>query len=141
MTLAFAIAIVITRRRRDISMAPAICLSQLIVVLAIAPLASPATVTEHDLVFLVLLGVGQMGLGLLFLSIGARLIPAAEVALITLLEVVLAPLWVWIAISERPAPTAIFGGTVVVVAVVLQTTQKTRSLVTPHPIAAPEAAR
>ena len=141
MTLAFAIAIVITRHRRDISMAPAICLSQLIVVLAIAPLASPATVTEHDLVFLVLLGVGQMGLGLLFLSIGARLIPAAEVALITLLEVVLAPLWVWIAISERPAPTAIFGGAVVVVAVVLQTTQKTRSLVTPHPIAAPEAAR
>ena len=141
MTLAFAIAIVITRHRRDISMAPAICLSQLIVVLAIAPLASPATVTEHDLVFLVLLGVGQMGLGLLFLSIGARLIPAAEVALITLLEVVLAPLWVWIAISERPAPTAIFGGAVVVVAVVLQTTQKTRSLVTPHAIAAPEAAR
>jgi drug/metabolite transporter (DMT)-like permease len=141
MTLAFAIAIVITRHRRDISMAPAICLSQLIVVLAIAPLASPATVTEHDLVFLVLLGVGQMGLGLLFLSIGARLIPAAEVALITLLEVVLAPLWVWIAISERPAPTAIVGGAVVVVAVVLQTTQKTRSLVTPHPIAAPEAAR
>jgi drug/metabolite transporter (DMT)-like permease len=141
MTLAFAIAIVITRHRRDISMAPAICLSQLIVVLAIAPLASPATVTEHDLVFLVLLGVGQMGLGLLFLSIGARLIPAAEVALITLLEVVLAPLWVWIAISERPAPTAIVGGAVVVVAVVLQTTQKTRSLVTPHPIVAPEAAR
>lgn len=141
MTLAFAIAIVVTRHRRDISMAPAICLSQLIVVLAIAPLASPATVTEHDLVFLVLLGVGQMGLGLLFLSIGARLIPAAEVALITLLEVVLAPLWVWIAISERPAPTAMVGGAVVVVAVVLQTTQKTRSLVTPHPIAAPEAAR
>jgi drug/metabolite transporter (DMT)-like permease len=81
-----------------------------------------------------------MGLGLLFLSIGARLIPAAE-ALITLLEVVLAPLWVWIAISERPAPMAIFGGAVVVVAVVLQTTQKTGSLVTPHPIAAPEAAR
>jgi drug/metabolite transporter (DMT)-like permease len=82
-----------------------------------------------------------MGLGLLFLSIGARLIPAAEVALITLLEVVLAPLWVWVSISERPAPTAIVGGAVVVVAVVLQTTQKTRSLVTPHPIAAPEAAR
>ena len=141
MTLAFAVGIVITRHRRDVSMAPAICLSQLIVVLAIAPLASPATVTEHDLVLLVLLGVGQMGLGLLFLSIGARLIPAAEVALITLLEVVLAPLWVWIAISERPAPTAIVGGAVVVVAVVLQTTQKTRSLVTPHPIAAPEAAR
>ena len=39
-----------------------------------------------------------MGLGLILLTIGARLIPAAEVALITLLEVVLGPLWVWISI-------------------------------------------
>ena len=141
MTLAFAVAIVITRHRRDVSMAPAICLSQLLVVLAIAPLASFATVSEHDLAFLVLLGVGQMGLGLAFLTIGARLIPAAEIALITLLEVVLAPLWVWIAISEQPAPTAIAGGVVVILAVVLQTTQKTRASVAPGPVTAPEAAR
>jgi drug/metabolite transporter (DMT)-like permease len=122
-------------------MAPAICLSQLLVVLAIAPLASFGTVSQHDLAFLVLLGVGQMGLGLAFLTIGARLIPAAEIALITLLEVVLAPLWVWIAISEQPAPTAIAGGVVVILAVVLQTTQKTRASVAPGPVTAPEAAR
>ncbi|MGH3137105.1 MAG: DMT family transporter [Gaiellaceae bacterium] len=141
MTLAFAVAIVITRHRRDMSMAPAICLSQLLVVLAIAPLASFGTVSEHDLTFLVLLGVGQMGLGLAFLTIGARLIPAAEVALITLLEVVLAPLWVWLAISERPAPAAIAGGIVVILAVVLQTTQKTPASVAQAPVTAPEAAR
>jgi drug/metabolite transporter (DMT)-like permease len=141
MTLAFAVGIVITRHRRDVSMAPAICLSQLLVVLAIAPLASFGTVSQHDLAFLVLLGVGQMGLGLAFLTIGARLIPAAEIALITLLEVVLAPLWVWIAISEQPAPTAIAGGVVVILAVVLQTTQKTRASVAPGPVTAPEAAR
>jgi drug/metabolite transporter (DMT)-like permease len=69
------------------------------------------------------------------------LIPAAEIALITLLEVVLAPLWVWIAISEQPAPTAIAGGVVVILAVVLQTTQKTRASVAPGPVTAPEAAR
>ena len=44
-----------------------------------------------DLVLLVSLGVGQIGLGFVFLTIGGRLIPAAEVALITLLEVVLGP--------------------------------------------------
>jgi len=141
MTLAFAVGIVITRHRRDVSMAPAICLSQLLVVLAIAPLASFGTVSQHDLAFLVLLGVGQMGLGLAFLTIGARLIPATEIALITLLEVVLAPLWVWIAISEQPAPSAIAGGVVVILAVVLQTTQKTKASVAPGPVTAPEAAR
>ena len=75
-----------------------------------------------------------------FLTIGARLIPAAEVALITLLEVVLAPLWVWLTISERPAPAAIVGGAVVIFSVVLQTTQRTRAPVASHPATAPEAA-
>ena len=67
-----------------------------------------------------MLGVGQIGLGLAFLTIGARLIPAAEVALITLLEIVLGPLWVWLALSERPSTTTLAGGAVVVAAVALQ---------------------
>jgi len=41
-----------------------------------------------------------MALCLALLTVGARLIPASEVALITLLEVVLGPLWVWLALSE-----------------------------------------
>ena len=85
--------------------------------------------TERDLGLLVLLGVGQMGLGLAFLTVGARLIPAAEVALITLLEVVLGPLWVWIGYSETPGLATVVGGAVVIVAVFLQTTQRAGSSV------------
>ena len=141
MTLAFAVAIVITRHRREVSMAPAICLSQLLLVLVVAPLAHPSTMTERDLAFLVLLGVGQMGLGLAFLTVGARLIPAAEVALITLLEVVLGPLWVWIAFAEKPALTALIGGIVVILAVLLQTTQKMQPRGMRHRTPAPDVAR
>ena len=125
MTLAFAVSIVITRHRRDISMAPAICLSQLLVVLVVGPFAHPATVGERDLILLVLLGVGQMGLGLLLFTMGARLIVASEVALITLLEVVLGPFWAWVAVSETPALMTVVGGVVVVAAVLLQTTERT----------------
>jgi EamA-like transporter family len=124
MTLAFAGTIVITRHKREISMAPAICLSQLLVFLVFAPVADAASITERDLGLLVLLGVGQMGLGLAFLTVGARLIPAAEAALITLLEVVLGPLWVWLAYGEEPGAATLFGGAVVVGAVILQTTQR-----------------
>ena len=120
MTLSFALAVVITRHRRDISMAPAICLSQVLVVVFVGPFAEPGSVDGRDLALMVVLGFGQMGLGLAFLTMGARLIPAAEVALITLLEVVLGPLWVWLALSERPSTTTLVGGAVVVVAVVVQ---------------------
>ena len=126
MTLAFAATIVITRHRREVSMAPAICLSQLLVFVAFAPLADGASVAARDLGLLVLLGVGQMGLGLAFLTVGARLIPAAEAALITLLEVVLGPLWVWIAYGEEPGAATLLGGAVVVGAVILQTTPPAR---------------
>ena len=124
MTLAFAVSIVITRHRRDVSMAPAICLSQLLLVLVVGPFAQPATVGDRDLVLLVLLGVGQMGLGLVLFTMGARLIVASEVALITLLEVVLGPFWAWVAVGETPAAMTIVGGAVVTAAVILQTTEK-----------------
>lgn len=120
MTLAFAFAVVITRHRRDISMAPAICLSQVFVLIAFGPFAHPGTVEGRDLGLMLLLGFGQMALGLALLTMGARLIPAAEVALITLLEIVLGPLWVWLALSERPSTATLLGGAVVIAAVVLQ---------------------
>ena len=120
MTLSFAVGVVITRHRRDISMAPAICLSQVLVLAVAAPFAEPGTVDARDLALFAVLGVGQMGLGVAFFTMGARLIPAAEVALITLLEIVLGPLWVWLALSERPGTATLAGGAVVAAAVVLQ---------------------
>jgi drug/metabolite transporter (DMT)-like permease len=116
----FAISLVITRRHRHISMAPATCLAQVLIFVCAVPFAHPGSVDGRNLVLLILLGAGQIGLGLALLSVGARLLPAAEIATITLLEVVLGPLWVWIAVSERPSPAILVGGAIVVVGVLLQ---------------------
>jgi len=43
------------------------------------------------------------------------------VGLITLLEVVLGPLWVWLALDERPTTLTLVGGAIVIVAIVIQT--------------------
>ncbi len=119
--LAFALMIVITRWRHDVSMAPATCLSQVILVVAFMPFASPGEITGDAVVWLALLGIGQIGLGFALLTVGARLIPAAQVGLITLLEVVLGPLWVWLALDERPTTLTLVGGAIVIVAIVIQT--------------------
>ena len=121
MALGFAGMLVLTRHLRGVSMAPATCLSQFVVLVAAAPFAHPGQVDGRNLVLLALLGVGQIGLGLIFLTIGGRLIPAAEVALITLLEIVLGPLWVWIVLSEQPSTATIAGGAIVLGAVTFQT--------------------
>jgi drug/metabolite transporter (DMT)-like permease len=140
MTLAFAVGIVITRFRREVSMAPAVCLSQVLLVLAVGPFGQLGSATAHDLGFLALMGVGQMGLGLAFMTVGARLIPAAEAALITLLEVVLGPIWVWMALGERPALIAVVGGLVVILAVVVQTTESMPVRTVQRRATAPDAA-
>jgi drug/metabolite transporter (DMT)-like permease len=119
--LAFAVMVVITRWRHDVSMAPATCLSQAILVVAFLPFASPGSIEGGDVGWLAALGIGQIGLGFALLTVGARLIPAAQVGLITLLEVVLGPLWVWLALDERPSTLTLVGGAVVIVAIVIQT--------------------
>jgi drug/metabolite transporter (DMT)-like permease len=120
MTASFAAVIVIARHRRDVSMMPATCASQVLVVAACLPFADLASVGDDDWLVLAALGVGQMGVGLALLTVGARLIPPAQVAVISLLEIVLGPLWVWLAYQERPAAATVAGGVVVVAAVVVQ---------------------
>lgn len=124
MAAAFAVSIVIARHRRDVSMAPATGLAQLMLLVIAAPIAlagaGPDPIGGANVLWLVLFGAGQIGLGLILLTIGARLIPAAQVALISLLEVVLGPLWVWLADGERPSTATVIGGAIVVAAVVVQ---------------------
>jgi drug/metabolite transporter (DMT)-like permease len=120
MSVSFAVTIVITRHRRDVSMAPAMCLSQVLVFALAAPFADFAQASAKDLGLLATLGIFQIGLGFVLLTVGARLIPAGEVALITLLEVVLGPLWVWLFLSEQPATVTLVGGAIVLVAVLVE---------------------
>ena len=137
--LAFALMIVITRWRHDVSMAPATCLSQAILVVAFAPFATPSEIGAGDVGWLAALGIGQIGLGFALLTVGARLIPAAQVGLITLLEVVLGPVWVWLALDERPGTLTLVGGAIVILAILIQTRaeplpelQEERALPAPH---------
>ena len=44
---------------------------------------------------------------------GAKHIPAAEAGLISMLDVVLGPLWVFLFFGEKPGPLAIVGGALV----------------------------
>lgn len=133
MTSSFAVVIVITRHRQEVSMLPATCASQVLIILVLAPFISIGSTTGSDWTIFLLLGFFQMGLGLTLLTVGARMLPSAEVALLTLLEVVLGPLWVWLAYSETPTATTLIGGAIITAAVVVQATASED----PDPAAAP----
>ena len=59
--------------------------------------------------------------GLILYSLGAKYLPSAELALLSLMEVVGGVLWVWLpifGINEKPSLTVIFGGIVITIAVI-----------------------
>jgi hypothetical protein len=114
-------------------MAPATCLSQVLVFAMFAPFAHVSQMGGTNLGYLALLGIVQMGMALFFLSLGARLVPAADAALISQLENVLGPLWVWLAGIEYPSVPTIVGGVIVIGAVAFQVTQRSRSFAQPQP--------
>lgn len=120
MGFSFAVMIVLARRHRDVSVTSAMCLATALTCLVTLPFAELAA-APRDLALLALFGVGQMGLGLVMFTAGVRLIPAADAGLITVLEVILAPLWVWFAFGENPGTRAILGGAIVLGSVIVHT--------------------
>jgi drug/metabolite transporter (DMT)-like permease len=119
MTVLMALMMVIIRRNRQISMLPAACLSAFACALAVLPLAHPMDMSVHALGLLGLFGTTQFGLGLLLLTVGSRLISATRASLLANLELPFAPLWVWLAFGEVPSGPTCIGGSLVLVAVLL----------------------
>jgi drug/metabolite transporter (DMT)-like permease len=112
------IVVIRKAKERDVTV-PAFCASAFLATLIALPLAHPMSVNNNDLFYLALMGLVVVPIGLgLFLS-GARYAPAAEVALLALVETVLGPIWVWIGIGETPTQMALIGGSIVVLSIAL----------------------
>jgi drug/metabolite transporter, DME family len=77
------------------------------------PLAVPAT----DIALAVLMGGGLLTGGLVLYTLGSRIVPAAELALLSSIEVVLAPIWVWLFLNETADRNTLLGGAFILVAV------------------------
>jgi drug/metabolite transporter (DMT)-like permease len=112
----FAVDTVVTRRHPSVDLLPAVCLAAILSGLAFLPFAQLVGTPPTDLGLMALLGSIEFGFGLLLYLAGAKLLPSAEATLMSLLETVLAPLWVWLVLAENPGWRAIEGGLVVLAA-------------------------
>ncbi len=117
---AFAAMVIAMRRAKLVDMVPASCLGGVVGAAFSATMVGGFAVSGHDLGLAVLLGSGQLGAGFVLITIGTRRVPAAEVPLLALTEVVLAPLWVWLWVDEAPGRLTLLGGVVVLTAVLGQ---------------------
>lgn len=86
------------------------------------PLALPvAFVSGGDIAALVYLGVVQIGLAYVLLTKGLRHVPAVEATTVLMLEPALNPVWSWLVHGERPGPLSLTGGSIILLASIVNT--------------------
>ncbi len=119
--LGFALFTIALRWKRKQDMLPAVSLGGLFAVV-IAGGVCLATgqsfaVPAQDVALAFAMGVFQVGAGLIFYTLGSKGLPAAELALLSMTEVVLGPFWVWLFLGETAGPYTLLGGAVLLAAI------------------------
>ncbi len=80
--------------------------------------ANPFVGTPADIAILAYLGVFQVGIASVLLIISSRYLIAPEIGLISRIETVAGPLWPWIFVGEAPNTPSIFGGAIILFALI-----------------------
>ena len=79
--------------------------------------ADGIAVSAHDAAVALAMGVFQLGFALVLITLGSRSVPAAELSLLTMAEVVLAPLWVYLVYGETAGALTLAGGALLLAAI------------------------
>jgi len=128
--LGFAGFSVALRRGRAVDMVPAVLFAGIIsavtsatVALAFGP-GLEISLRDAGLSFT----YGSVGIagGLLLFTLGSRYVPAAELTLLSLTEVILGPIWVWLAFAEEPSRITLIGGSILLASISAQAILGTR---------------
>tara|TARA_Y200000002_G_scaffold351019_1_gene328748 strand:+ start:169 stop:1149 length:981 start_codon:yes stop_codon:yes gene_type:complete len=120
--LGFAVFTVALRWGRTAEMLPSVFLSGLFAALITFAICLIQNVSLNlglwDGSVAIGMGIFQVGAGLILYTLGSRSLPAAELALLSLAEVMLGPLWVWLFLNETATLNTLIGGAVLLVAIV-----------------------
>ena len=116
--LSFGTFVVILRKGRGVNMLPVAILGTVLGGLFAGFMSGWAlSISRHDLALLFVWGMLLSGTVHAIFTWSSRHVPGAELTLLILIEFILAPMWVWLAIDERPSLATLIGGVLVMAAV------------------------
>jgi len=88
-------------------------------------------ITGVSIAAIVALGVFQIGMAAILLSWGIKRVSAIQGSIIAGLEPVFNPLWVFLALGEKPSPNSLAGGAIILLAVILSSIVTARRAMRP----------
>ena len=120
----FAIYVMIIRKNSKVDMVPAMFFSGIFSLIYGYFLSDSFDFSRNDIFMGFLLGVPQLALGFICITIGSRTTASATVGLLMLMETLCGPLWVWLFLNEIPPLSVFIGGAVIISAIVLKSFDK-----------------
>ena len=111
----FAVAM---RWGRQTDMLALVCLAGVFTAIVAGFMADSYAYSPRDLGIIAVMGVIQVSAGMILFTMGSRHVPATELTLLALTEVVLGPIWVWLWLGEVPRLWTLVGGAVVFAAII-----------------------
>ncbi|SDD16135.1 DMT family transporter [Ruegeria marina] len=121
--LGFALFTLALRWGRLGDMMPAVAiggmLSMVVALVMLGLTGQPLIVPARDIAIAMAMGAGLLAVGMALYTMGSQVVPAAELTLITMIESMLAPVWVWLLLGEEASPGTLSGGAIILGAVAL----------------------
>ena len=125
----FSILVMIIRKNSNLDMVPAIFYSGIFSCIYGLFLSESFIFSTHDIFLGFLLGVPQLALGFICITIGSRTTASATIGLLMLSETVFGPIWVWLFLNEIPPLSVFIGGAVIILAIIIKSFDKRKSLI------------
>jgi DME family drug/metabolite transporter len=125
----FSILVMIIRKYPKLDMVPAIFYSGIFSCIYGLILSESLNFSNHNILMGFILGVPQLALGFICITIGSRTTRATTVGLLMLSETVCAPVWVWFFLNEVPPLSVFIGGSVIIFAVIVKSLDKKQPLI------------
>ncbi len=126
-SLSTAGMLVILRHHPGGDPVPGLALGGLAGALLVAPGVGRFEPSAHDLALLMLLGLVLLPIAIGLITRGPAYLPAPEVGLMTLLETILGPLWVWLVIGSQPNRSSLLAGALIVSVLAVHSTLALRA--------------
>ena len=120
MPSSFAVLIVIVRKYPNVDMIPLQLVAGIVAMLIGYFVSTKINISTNDLFLAFIAGVFQVGLGFIFITIGAKKTLSAIVGILMMTEAVFGPFWAWVFLDESPQFYAFIGGTIILFAVFIQ---------------------
>ena len=125
----FSILVMIIRKNSNLDMVPAIFYSGIFSCIYGFFLSESFNFSNHDIFMGFLLGVPQLALGFICITIGSRSTASATIGLLMLTETLFGPIWVWVFLNEIPPLSVFIGGVVIIIAIIIKSFDRNKQLV------------